>query len=115
MAIQNLENITCLAEGCVYSTSLEKTGINANEIVVGPTRSGKTTSVIEPKLLHTVEGSLIVNVTKRALVEKYAPIFRERGYEVLDLNFAEPEKSNVSYDPCEYAQTEKERHYFSFR
>jgi type IV secretory pathway TraG/TraD family ATPase VirD4 len=103
-----IDNLTCLAEGCVYPTSLEKTGINANEIIVGPTRSGKTTSVIEPKLLHTFEGSLIVNVTKRSLVDKYAPIFRDRGYQVLDLNLAEPEKSNVSYDPFEYVHSDKD-------
>ena len=103
-----IDNLTCLAEGCVYPTSLEKTGINANEIIVGPTRSGKTTSVIEPRLLHTFDGSLIVNVTKRALVEKYAPIFRDRGYQVLDLNLAEPEKSNVSYDPFVYVRSDKD-------
>ena len=102
------ENLTCLAEGCVYPTDLNKTGINANEIVIGPTRSGKTTSVIEPKLLHTFEGSLIVNVTKRALVDKYAPVFRERGFRVWDLNLVEPAKSNVTYDPMDFVHTEKE-------
>ncbi len=108
MALKVKENLTCLAEGCVYSTSLEKTGINANEIIVGPTRSGKTTSVIESKLLHTFEGSLIVNVTKRALVDKYAPVFRKRGYQVWDLNLADPMTSNVSYDPFEYVHSDKD-------
>ncbi len=102
------ENLTCLAEGCVYYTSLEKTGINANELIVGPTRSGKTTSIIEPKLLHTFEGSLIVNVTKRTLVEKYVPIFKNRGYQVWDLNLAEPTRSNVAYDPFDYLKTDKD-------
>lgn len=102
------ENVTCLAEGCIYPTDLKKTGINANEIIIGPTRSGKTTSVIEPKLLHTFEGSLIVNVTKRVLVDKYAPVFRKRGYQVWDLNLANPEESNVSYDPFHYVNKDKE-------
>lgn len=102
------ENLTCLAEGCVFPTSLEKTGINSNEIIVGPTRSGKTTSVIEPKLLHTFKGSLIINVTKRALVDKYAPVFKDRGYQVLDLNLSEPTKSNVSYDPFDYIHTDND-------
>ena len=108
MACMKYENKTCLAEGCVYPTALSKTGINANELVVGPTRSGKTTSVIEPKLVHTFEGSLIVNVTKRTLVEKYAPVFEERGYQVWDLNLSEPLKSNVAYDPFEYFKTDKD-------
>ncbi|MCR5303195.1 MAG: type IV secretory system conjugative DNA transfer family protein [Lachnospiraceae bacterium] len=108
MREERKENLTCLAEGCVYPTSLKKTGINANEIIVGPTRSGKTTSVIEPKLLHTFEGSLIINVTKRALVGKYAPVFKDRGYQVWDLNLSEPMSSNVSYDPFEYIHTNEE-------
>lgn len=108
MADRIKENMTCLAEGCVYPTSLERTGINANEMIVGPTRSGKTTSVIEPKLLHTFNGSLIINVTKRTLVDKYAPIFRGRGYQVWDLNLSEPRKSNVSYDPFEYVKINKD-------
>ncbi len=94
-----LKNLTCLAEGCVYPTSLKETGINSNEIIIGPTRSGKTTSVIEPKLLHTFEGSLVINVTKRDLVDRYAPIFKKRGYRVWDLNFVDPDKGNVCYDP----------------
>ncbi len=99
-------NMTCLAEGCVYPTSLELTGINANEVIVGPTRSGKTTSVIEPRLLHTFEGSLIVNITKRDLADRYIPIFKKRGYKVLDLNLANPEKGNVFYDPFDHLKTE---------
>ena len=102
------ENLICLGEECIYPTDLKKTGINANGIIVGPTRSGKTTSVIESTLLHRFEGSLIVNVTKRALVEKYMPVFEKRGYEVWDLNLAEPDKSNVSYDPFDYLKEEKD-------
>ena len=102
------ENLICLGEECIYPTDLKKTGINANGIIVGPTRSGKTTSVIESTLLHRVEGSLIVNVTKRALVEKYMLVFEKRGYEVSDLNLAEPDKSNVSYDPFDYLKGEKD-------
>lgn len=106
--IKNQHNITCLAAGCVFPTSIEMTGINENEMIIGPTRSGKTTSVIEARLLHTFEGSLVVNVTKRSLVEKYAHIFLERGYQVWDLNMANPLESNVAYDPFEYIKTDKD-------
>ena len=37
-----MKNLTCLADGYVFPTDLEVTGINANEIIVGPTRCGKT-------------------------------------------------------------------------
>ena len=103
-----MKNLTCLAEGCVFPTNLNETGINANEIIVGPTRCGKTASVVEPKLLHTYNGSLIVSLTKRALVDKYAPMFQKRGYEVWDLNLAEPGIGNIAYDPMDFIETERD-------
>ncbi len=103
-----MRNMTCLAEGCIYPTSLELSGVNANEVIVGPTRSGKTTSIIEPRLLHTFEGSLIVNITKRDLADKYIPIFKKRGYRVLDLNLAEPKKGNVFFDPFDHLKNESD-------
>lgn len=101
-------DLTCLADGYVFETSQDVTGINANEIVVGPTRSGKTVSVVEPKLLHTYNSSVIVSLTKRTLVEKYTPIFQERGYEVWDLNLANPKQSNIAYDPFAFIENEKD-------
>lgn len=103
-----MKNLTCLAEGCVFPTNLNETGINANEIIVGPTRCGKTASVVEPKLLHTYNGSLIVSLTKRALVDKYAPIFQKRGYEVWDLNLANPQEGNIAYDPMDFVENDKD-------
>lgn len=101
-------NRTCLADGYVFPTEQSITGINANEIVVGPTRSGKTMSVVEPKLLHTYDSSMIVSVTKRSLVEKYTPVFESRGYEVWDLNLADPENGNVAYDPLDFVETDQD-------
>jgi len=106
--IEEMHNVTCLGVDNVFPTTLEETGINSNEMIVGPTRSGKTTSIIEPRLLHTFEGSLVVNVTKRALVDKYAPVFKARGYKVLDLNFVNPETSNVSFDPMTYVERDED-------
>jgi type IV secretory pathway TraG/TraD family ATPase VirD4 len=59
-------------------------------------------SVTEMRLLETFNSSLVVNLSKRKLVAKYTPLFKERGYNVLDLNFVNPVASNVSYDPLTY-------------
>lgn len=91
-----------LGEGQVYSTDSSVTGLNNNVIVCGSSGCGKTVSVIEPRLLETFNSSLVVTVTKRRIVEKYKEVFRRRGYNVLDLNFAEPSKSDVAYDPLQY-------------
>ena len=91
-----------LGEGVVYSTDCKKTGLNNNIIVSGTSGCGKTMSVAEPLLLNTYTTNLVVTVTKRRLVEKYTPMFKERCYKVYDLNFVNPKQSNVSFDPLKY-------------
>ncbi|MCM1298339.1 MAG: type IV secretory system conjugative DNA transfer family protein [Firmicutes bacterium] len=93
-----------LGEGVVYSTDCKKTGLNNNIIVSGTSGCGKTMSVAEPLLLNTYSTNLVVTVTKRRLVDKYAPMFKERCYRVLDLNFVNPKQSNVSFDPLRYVK-----------
>jgi len=96
-----------LGEGqdAVYSTDSNQTGLNNNVIVCAGSGAGKTMSIMEPRLLETFESSLIVTCTKRRIVDKYSNVFRERGYEVLDLNFINPKKSNAAYDPLAYVSS----------
>lgn len=91
-----------LGEDCIYSTDCNKTGLNNNIVVCGASGTGKTMSITEPRLLETKNTSLIVTVTKRRIVNKYEAMFRERGYNVLDLNFINPAGSNICYDPLAY-------------
>lgn len=89
-------------ENCIFSTDPSITGITNNLCVVGGTGSGKTMSILEPRLLEAYHSNLLVTVTKRRIVEKYTPLLQKRGYEVLDLNFSHPEKGNIGYDPLTY-------------
>lgn len=97
----NTDNLI-LGENAVYSTDCYKTGLNNNVIVCGPSGAGKTVSIIEPVLIETYNTSLVVTVTKRKLVDKYADVFIERGYTVCFINFVTPEDSTNSYDPLLY-------------
>lgn len=97
-----------LGEKCIYSTDSEKTQLNNNIIICGTSGSGKTMSISEPRLLETVNSSLILTVSKRKLVKKYTPLFEKRGYHVWDLNFVTPEQSNVSYDPMAYVDSDRD-------
>lgn len=92
-------------KGVSFSTDSEKTQVNNNVIVVGGSGSGKTLSHVEPRILETFHSNLVVTVTKRRIVEKYTEMLTKRGYNVLDLNFISPEKSNISYDPLHYVHT----------
>ncbi len=89
---------------CIFTTNTEKTQLNNNVIVCGSSGSGKTMSVTEMRLLETFNSSLVVNLSKRKLVSKYTPLFKERGYKVLDLNFVNPSATSVSYDPLNYVK-----------
>ena len=95
-----------LGQNAVYSMDSRETGLNNNVIVCGTTGCGKTMSVSEPLLLETYDKSLIATVTKRRLVHKYRAMFGERGYEVEDLNFINPEESTVSFDPMQYIRSD---------
>jgi len=97
-----------LAENCIYSTDSNKTGVNNNILVCGTSGCGKTMSVAEPRLLETKNGSLIIALTKRRLVNKYWELFEKRGYNVWDLNFANPDKSQISYDPVKFIKSHQD-------
>lgn len=94
-----------LGKDTIYDSDCSKTHINNNILAVGTSGCGKTMSIIEPRLLETYNSSLIVTVTKRRIVNMYSTLFRERGYDVHDLNFADPSQCNVAYDPLEYVES----------
>lgn len=79
----------------------DKEGINKNILVIGSTGSGKTTSVTEPRLLHTYDDSLVVPVVKQKVINLYRPLFEKRGYTVKIINLSDPTKSDCGFNPCE--------------
>ena len=91
-----------LGDGCAYSMDPEITGLNNNVLVCGGPGSGKTMSISEPLLLNTYEHSLIVTATKRRIVDRYAGVFKSRGYHVLEMNFATPGSGETGYDPLQF-------------
>ena len=99
-------DMTCLAEGLVVPADFEQTGLNLNEIVVGPTGCGKSFSNGYSRLVHTTQSSVVVPVAKKAIRDQFTKMFRERGYQVIDLDFAHPEKCKVGYDPLDYVHSD---------
>lgn len=95
-----------LGKDAIYSMNTRETGLNNNVLVCGASGCGKTMSVSEPRLLETVDSNLIATVTKRRIVEQYTPLLKKRGYQVLDLNFIDPMKSNIAFDPLQYVESE---------
>ena len=97
-----------LGNGYSFSTDCKETGINNNVAVIGCTGSGKTCSVVIPRLLNTFDTNLVLTDPKRELFEKFAPVFRSRGYNVAELNLDSPSKSNICFDPLYYTETSED-------
>lgn len=102
------KNLVCLAEGQVFPTDPAVTGINGNVLVTGATGCGKTVSYSEARLLNTYEGSLVIPLAKSKLKKQYSKIFKERGYEIIDIDFNKPDKCNMGYDPLDFVRTDED-------
>ena len=82
-----------------YSMDPHISQVNNNVLVIAGTGGGKTKSVVEANLLHTFHQSMAVLLTKRRLLDQYAPLLKSRGYDVKVLDLVHPERSDVGYDP----------------
>lgn len=101
-------DMTCLAKDLVYPADFEKTGVNLNEIIVGPTGCGKTFSNAYSRLLHTWDSSVIVPISKKALKKKFETEFQKKGYQVQCLDFSCPEACEMGYDPLDFIHRDED-------
>ncbi len=103
---EKMKDLSCLAEGQIFPANFAETGINLNELIIGPTGCGKTYSVSIPRILHTYNSSLVVPIAKRAVRDQCAALLKKRGYKIVNLDFTHPEKSNIGYDPMDYIHSD---------
>lgn len=94
-----------LGKDVKVSTNCDETQCNNNVIVCGSSGCGKTMSIIEPKLLCTYNSSLVVTLSKKRIIPGYTELFKERGYKVINLDFANPAESESTYDPIQYIRS----------
>lgn len=90
-----------------YSMDCYKTQVNNNVIIVGATGAGKTRGIVIPNLLQAT-GSYIVSDPKGNLYDKYAETLRVEGYRVDLLDFTNPNRSTVHYNPLNYVRCEQD-------
>ena len=89
-----------------YSMDPQVSQVNNNVLVIAGTGGGKTKSVVEANLLHAFHQSLAVLLTKRRLLDQYAPLLKSRGYDVKILDLVNPKRSDVGYDPILHLKDE---------
>ncbi len=97
-----------LADGVRLDLGKDRKGYNDNYLIIGQTGSGKTMSINLPTALHINEISCVLTLSKRKYAEMLIQNFKEKGYKVLDLNLADPQNTEVIYDPLDYVRTDED-------
>lgn len=89
-----------LAKGKLMSNDTWVTGLNNNDLIIGPSGAGKTRGYVKPNVLQCNE-SMIIADTKGDLIGELGPVLREKGYRLLHVNFKDLE-SSCGYNPLDY-------------
>ena len=91
------------AKGVTRPLNDFKTRLNNNVIIVGTSGCGKTTSFVEPNLM-TFVGSYFISESKASLLEKHRAELEAHGYNVIVIDFQEPER-HQRYNPFSLIKT----------
>ena len=94
-------------DGISFEISPDKTGMNANAVVVGPTGAGKTFSFVLPMILNNNVRSMVIPVSKPEIIKACAKILIEHGYKISVLDFAR-DKSTTGFNLFVYMRTEED-------
>ena len=87
-----------LAGGQNVSNDTWATGLNNNDVIIGPSGAGKTRGYVKPNLLQ-MDGSMVVTDTKRSLRQEAGPVLERHGYQVLELDLTDPLTSPWGCNP----------------
>ncbi len=98
-----MENASCriLAEGQLITNDTRRSGINNNDLIIGPSGAGKTRGYVEPNLLQCSE-SCIITDTKGSLVNEVGPVLASRGFLVQSIDFTDLRASTCGYNPLAF-------------
>lgn len=89
-----------IAQDCEYSVDDYSTGVSNNVLVVGSVGCGKTRSIVTPNI-HAAIGSYVITDPKGNLYGKYGDYLKSKGYDVILIDFINPERS-AKYNPFSF-------------
>ncbi|MGN0115778.1 MAG: type IV secretory system conjugative DNA transfer family protein [Acutalibacteraceae bacterium] len=84
-------NNRIIAKGIFVSNDTRKTGLNNNDLIIGPSGAGKTGGYVIPNMLMG-NSSMIVADTKCCLYNNYKSRLENMGYKCRVLDFVNPKK-----------------------
>lgn len=99
--MDNTDTYRILAAGQPVSNDTRQTGLNNNDLIIGPSGAGKTRGYVKPNILQC-NGSMIVADTKGALCAEVGGVLKQEGYKVMELNLADCAQSPYGYNPLAY-------------
>lgn len=91
-----------LGQGVVLENGLGVSRPNDNQIIIGGTGSGKSTSVLWPTMCHMRESSFIGTFAKGGEVDAAVQYFKDLGYKTRVWNLANLQKNGTLPDPLSY-------------
>lgn len=97
-------NQRILAKNHFISNDTRATGLNNNDLVIGPSGAGKTRGYVIPNILQC-SGSMVIADTKGSLIHQVGPMLKSSGYDLLHLNFKDLDGS-CGYNPLDYIRTD---------
>lgn len=89
-----------LAAGQMRCNDTWKTGINNNDLIIGPSGAGKTRSYVKPNMMQANE-SMIIADTKGSLIQEVGPVLEKEGYRIVKIDFTDMLDS-WGYNPLDY-------------
>ena len=99
-------NCRVIARNVLMNNDTRATGINNNDLIIGPSGAGKTRGYVIPNILQANE-SLIVADTKGNLCRMLGPYLRKRGYQVIDLDLTDVGGSDWGYNPLDFIRYDR--------
>jgi len=100
-----------LAEGRMVSNDTWSTGLNNNDIIIGPPGSGKTRGYVIPNILQCSE-SMIIADTKGALRQQVGAVLEWSGYRIHEINLTDCRASTIGYNPLRCIRYESGREHY---
>lgn len=94
-----------LAQNEYRNNNTWETGLNNNDLIIGPSGAGKTQSYVKPNIKYANE-SLIVADTKGNLYNQFKDELIEKGYEVLLIDYNNL-KNSYGYNPFDFVRYDK--------
>lgn len=89
-----------LARDCTVNNDTWLTGLNNNDLIIGPTGAGKTRSYVKPNIMQCNE-SMIIADTKGNLISEVGPVLINDGYKIIHMNFKDLSEA-YGYNPLDF-------------